>query len=250
MIRRLLRLLGIASDLAPLLPLLGPFGALAGGVVAGVIAYSRKVGLPVSLLVALFVIYATLQSITSIIYLYDRLSAHRQQIEAENRELHYQVRPAQPAVMILDESNEAAEFQLRIPLLNNFAYPVRYLVTMARATIDDRVTPDAKPNYVTGILPTNESTQIRLNSYRRGHLARTGLLRGKVEIRFRYGLASRDFVFESRRVYDVKCDLSPNASRPPSFPKQAFPVELIVVSEHDEVLPSAQKIAARPIAEL
>jgi hypothetical protein len=60
-----------------------------------------------------------------------------------------------------------------------------------------------------------------------------------MELIYRYGHASDqsraagDFVFESRRLYGVKCDLREEVSSKPGEKQGLFPVELIVMSESD-----------------
>jgi hypothetical protein len=58
-----------------------------------------------------------------------------------------------------------------------------------------------------------------------------------LELIYRYGHASGQsqagdhFVFESRRIYGVKCDLREEVSSQPGEKQGFFPVELIVMSE-------------------
>jgi hypothetical protein len=57
-----------------------------------------------------------------------------------------------------------------------------------------------------------------------------------MELIYRYGHASdqsRAAVFESRRLYGVKCDLREEVSSKPGEKQGLFPVELIVMSESD-----------------
>lgn len=137
----------------------------------------------------------------------------------------------------MDETNENAEFQVRVRLFNSSSYPLRYQVISTKAEIDDRVTPRETPNYVPGTLPVGSATEVRFNSYARGRLPRSGPLRGRIEMIYRYGHVSGEFVFESRRVYSLKCNLSEEANNLAGLQPGVFPVILVVVSEEDIPLP-------------
>jgi hypothetical protein len=191
----------------------------------------------VSVLAVVFVITSVLQSLMAATFLIDRILERRRETEEENRALAYQVVPT-GAVIIRDDTNEKAEFQLRVQLVNSSSYPLRYQVISTKAEIDERVNPSDKPNYVPGILPVGGKTEVRFNSYARGRLPRSGPLRGRIEMVYRYGHATGEFVFESRRVYSLKCDLRETANKKIGpGPGGAFPVELVVVSEDNYPLP-------------
>jgi hypothetical protein len=191
----------------------------------------------VSVLATVFVITSVLQSLMAATFLIDRILERRRETEEQNRAIAYQVAPA-GAVIIRDETNEKAEFQLRVALVNSSSYPLRYQVISTKAEIDERVNPSDRPNYVPGILPVGGMTQVRFNSYARGRLPSSGPLRGRVEMVYRYGHAAGEFVFESRRVYSLKCDLRETANKNVGpGPGGAFPVELVVVSEENHPLP-------------
>ena len=118
------------------------------------------------------------------------------------------------------------------------AYPtLRYQVISTKAEIDERVPQSCKPNYVPGILPAGSMTEVRFNSYARDRLPKSGPLRGCIEMIYRYGHASGEFEFESRRVYNLKCDLREETSEKVGLRPGVFPVELVVVSEEDSPLP-------------
>lgn len=80
-------------------------------------------------------------------------------------------------------------------------------------------------------------TEVRFNSYARDRLPKSGPLRGCIEMIYRYGHASGEFEFESRRVYNLKCDLREETSEKVGLQPGVFPVELVVVSEEDSPLP-------------
>jgi hypothetical protein len=233
---RLSRVLEIVSSVTQIASYFGLPFALAGGVTAGLFAWTKELGAFASLLVVLFVITSLLQCFMATIFLVDRLLERRRQTEEENRAIAYHLAPV-GALMSKDEANPNAEFQLRVHLVNTSGYPLGYEVISTRAVIDDRETPVGKANYVPGVLPVGGMTSVRFNSYAKDRLPRSGLLRGRMEMTYRYGHASRGFVFESHRLYNLKCDLREEASSKPGEENGAFPVELVTVSENDVPLP-------------
>lgn len=186
---RLTRILEVASSVTQIATYLGLPVALIGGLLAGVFAWTRELGVFASLLVVLFVVTSVLQSFMAATFLIDRILERRRQAEEENRAIAYQLAPA-AAAMSKDETNESAELQLRVHLLNSSGFPLRYQVVLARAVIDERETPSEKSNYVPGVLPVGGTTGVRFNSYARGRLPRGGVLRGRMELIYRYGHVS------------------------------------------------------------
>ena len=208
---KLTRVLELASSVTQIATYFGLPFALIGGIAAGLFAWTREIGVFASLLVVLFVVTSVLQSFMAATFLVDRLLERRRQTEEENRAIAYHLVPA-GAHISKDEANASAEFQLRVTLVNTSAYPLGYEVVFTKAVIDDRETPGGKSNYVPGIVPVGGMTSVRFNSYAKDRLPRSGPLRGRVEMIYRYGHAGRSFVFESRRLYNLKCDLREEAS--------------------------------------
>jgi hypothetical protein len=124
-----------------------------------------------------------------------------------------------------------------VKICNTSEYPLKYLVISTKAIIDDRVTPSDKPNYVPGIIAKGGITDVRFNSYARGRLSKPGLNRGTLELTYRYGHASKGFVFESQRVYALRCSLPDSEKLAEGPPANMIPVEMIVQSEQDDLLP-------------
>ena len=244
MASRVARFIEVVSSLTQIATYLGLPVAVIGGLAAGFFAWTKEIGALYSILIVIFVITSILQSLMAATFLVDRIFERRRQTDDENRAIAYHVAPA-GAVIIRDDTNEKAEFQLRIGLLNSSGYPLRYRVISTKAEIDERVNPSEKPNYVPGILPAGSSTQVRFNSYARGRLPRSGPLRGRIEMVYQYGHASDDFVFKSRRVYNLKCDLSDDAPRRAGLKPNVFPVELVVVSEENDPLPRRSSIFSK-----
>jgi hypothetical protein len=237
MARRVTRVIEIVSWVTQIASYLGIPIAVVGGLIAGFFAWTKEFGPLFSALTIIFVVTSILQSLMAATFLVDRILERRRQTEEENRAIAYHVVPVGPAIIVRDETNEMAEFQLRVKLLNSSGYPLRYQVISTKAEIDERVNPNGKPNYVPGILPAGGMTEVRFNSYARGRLPRSGPLRGRIEMVYRYGHASGEFVFEARRVYNVKCDLREEASEKAGLPPGVFPVVLVVVSEENNPLP-------------
>jgi hypothetical protein len=238
---RVARSIEFVSWLTQIASYLGLPIAVAGGLVAGFLAWTKELGPLFTTLIIIFVATCVLQSLMAATFLVDRILERRRQTQEENRAIAYQVVSAVTAI-IRDETNETAEFQVRVKLLNSSSYPLRYQVISTKAEIDERVTPRVQPNYVPGILPVGSMTEVRFNSYARGRLPRRGPLRGRIEMIYRYSHVSREFVFESRRVYDLKCDLSESreeTNNQAGLPRGVFPVTLVVVSEEDIPLLSA-----------
>jgi hypothetical protein len=163
---RLTRVLEVASSVTQIATYLGLPVALIGGLLAGIFAWTRELRVFASVLVVLFVVTSVLQSFMATTFLIDRILERRRQKEEENRAIAYQLAPA-GAFMSKDETNESAEFQLRVQLLNSSGFPLRYQVGFARAVIDDRETPSEKPNFVPGVLPVGGMTNVQFNSYAR-----------------------------------------------------------------------------------
>ena len=232
---RVTRALEIVSWATQIASYLGLPIAVVGGLIAGFFAWAQELGPLLTTLIIIFVATSLLQSLMAATFLIDRILERRRQTEEENRAIAYQLAPVDSAI-IRDDTNEKAEFQLRVRLLNSSSYPLRYQMISTRAEIDERVTPNEKPNYVPGILPVGGVTQVRFNSYARGRLPRSGPLRGSMTMIYRYGHAPGQFVFESRRLYNLKCDLRDEASQKAGLQPSAFPVELVVVSEEDQPL--------------
>jgi hypothetical protein len=239
---RLSRILEVASATVQILSYLGLPVAAFSGIAAGVAARFKELNILTSTLIALFVVAAVLHIVTSIIYIVDRVMDRRRQVEEENAAIHYHLAPI-GAKLIRDAQNAQAEYQLRIQLMNSSQYPLRYLVVSSKVVIDDRVSPDTSPNYVPGILPNGGFTEVRCNSYARGRLSKPGLNRGTVELVYRYGHASKNFVFESRREYSLRCVLPDAANLTAGPPTNPIVVELVVKSERDEPI-VGQNIAA------
>jgi hypothetical protein len=235
---RVTRIIEIVSWLTQIASYLGIPIAVIGGLIAGFFAWTKELGPLFTPIIIIFVATCVLQSLMAATFLVDRVLERRRRTEEENRAIAYHVAPVTAAIT-RDETNEEAEFQLRVRLLNSSSYPLRYQVISTKAEIDDRVTPRDKPNYVPGILAVGTTTDVRFNSYARGRLPRSGPLRGRIEMIYRYGHATGEFVFESQRVYSVKCDLREEANKKAGLPPSVFPVELVVVSEEDIPLPSA-----------
>jgi hypothetical protein len=234
---RVTRVIEIVSWVTQIASYLGLPIAVVGGLIAGFFAWTKELGALFSALIIIFVVTSVLQSLMAATFLVDRILERRRQTEEENRAIAHHVVPV-GAVIIRDETNEKAEFQLRVRLLNSSDYPLRYQVISTKAEIDDRVNPREKPNYVPGIIPAGGMTEVRFNSYARDRLPRSGPLRGQIEMVYRYGHASGEFVFETRRVYNLKCDLRDEASKKAGLqPGVVFPVELVVVSEENNPLP-------------
>jgi len=233
---RLSRVLEIISSVTQIATYFGLPFALIGGVAAGLFAWTKELGGFVTLLVVLFVITSVLQSFMAATFLVDRLLERRRQTEEENRAIAYHLAPV-GALISKDEANETAEFQLRVSLVNTSGYALGYEVIFTRAVIDDRETPPGKPNYVPGVLPAGGMTSVRFNSYARDRLPRSGPLRGRMEMIYRYGHATRSFVFESHRLYSLKCDLREEASSKPGEKIGVFLVELVTISENDVPIP-------------
>jgi hypothetical protein len=233
---RLSRILEVASAAVQILSYLGlPLATLSGAAAIAVARFKELDGLT-STLIALFVIAAVLHIVTSIIYIVDHITDRRRQIEQENAAIHYHLVPI-AAALIKDEKNEKAEYQLRVKICNTSEYPLKYLVISTKAVIDDRVNPSDQPNYVPGIIPKGGITDVRFNSYARGRLSKPGLNRGTLELVYRYGHASKSFVFESRRVYALRCILPDTENLAASPPAQVVEVEMVVQSEQDDPLP-------------
>jgi hypothetical protein len=173
---RLTRVLEIASSVTQIATYLGLPVALIGGLLAGIFAWTRELGVFASVLVVLFVVTSVLQSFMATTFLIDRILERRRQKEEENRAIQYQLAPA-GAAMSKDETNDSAEFQLRVNLVNSSGFPLRYQVVFARAVIDDRETPSEKFDYVPGILPVGGGTNVRFNSYAKDRLPRSAVLR-------------------------------------------------------------------------
>ncbi|MGA7383508.1 MAG: hypothetical protein WBW81_02075 [Methylocella sp.] len=233
---RLSRILEVASAAVTVLSYLGLPLATLGGVAAGVVARFKELDGLESTLIALFVVAAVLHIVTSIIYIVDRITDRRRQVEQENAAIHYQLAP-RAAVLIRDETNEKAEYQLRVKICNTSEYPLKYLIISTKAVIDDRVNRSDKPNYVPGIIPKGGMTDVRFNFYARGRLSKPGLNRGTLELVYRYGHASKSFVFESRRVYALRCSLPDSGNLAPGPSVPVIPVEMVVQSEQDDPLP-------------
>jgi hypothetical protein len=235
MARRVTRVIEIASSVTQIASYLGLPVAVIGGLIAGFFAWTKEVGALLTTLIIIFVISSVLQSLMAATFLVDRILERRRRMQEENRAIAYHLAPTDAAI-IRDEANEEAEFQLRVRLFNSSSYPLRYQVMSTKAEIDDWVTPSHKPNYVPGIIPVGGTPQVRFNSYARGRLPRSGPLRGRMEMIYRYGHAAGEFVFESRRVYSLKCDLREEASKKAGLQPGVCPVELVVVSEEDTPL--------------
>jgi hypothetical protein len=231
MTARFSRILEVTSAAVQILSYLGLPIATISGIAAGIVARFKEFDTLATALIILFVVAAVLHIITSLIYIFDRLMDRRRQVEQENAGIHYRLTPVD-AVLIRDPNNESTEYQLRVRLLNSSEYPLRYLVVSSKSIIDERVNPDQRPNYVPGILPLGGVTIVRFNSYARGRLSKPGLNRGTMELVYRYGHASKNFVFESRRVYTLRCQL-PESSAANTPANNLIPVEMVVSSEQD-----------------
>jgi hypothetical protein len=229
---RLARVLEVASSVTQIATYLGLPVALVGGVLAGVFAWTRELGAFASVLIVLFVVTSVLQSFMAATFLIDRIMEGRRRKEEENRAIAYHLAPALAAIS-KDETNENAEFQLRVNLMNSSGFPLRYQVVHTRAVIDDRETPIGEPSYVPGVIAVGGATNVRFNSYAKDRLPKGGVLRGRMELIYRYGHVSGGFAFESRRVYGLKCDLREEASTKPGEKQGRFPVDLIIMSETD-----------------
>lgn len=105
--------------------------AVIGGLLAGFFAWTKDLGILVSVLIIIFVITCVLQSLMAATFLVDRVLERRRQTDEENRAIAYQFAPAGAAI-IRDETNEDAEFQLRVRLLNSSSFPLRYLVVSTK----------------------------------------------------------------------------------------------------------------------
>jgi hypothetical protein len=238
---RITRVVEIVSWLTAIASYLGLPTAVLGGLIAGFFAWTKELGALYVTVIIIFVATSVLQSLMATVFLVDRILERRRKTQEENRAIAYQV-VVGAAAIFKDETNETAEFQVRAQLVNSSSYPLRYQVISTKAEIDERVTPRDKPNYFPGILPVGGTTEVRFNSYARGRLSKSGLLRGRLEIIYRYGHASREFVFESRRFYSFKCNLSEQsgeALQKAGLPSNVFPLPLVVESEEDIPLSSA-----------
>jgi hypothetical protein len=137
MVPRLARVLEVASSVTQIATNLGLPVALIGGLLAGIFAWTRELGVFASVLVVLFVVTSLLQSFMAMTFLIDRILEGRRQKQEENRAIAYQLAPA-GAAMSKDETNESAEFQLRVHLMNSSGFPLRYQVVFTRAVISSR----------------------------------------------------------------------------------------------------------------
>jgi hypothetical protein len=226
---RVARVLEVASAITQIASYLGLPIAVVAGAVAGVVAITGKLTVFEGILIALFVLTCVLQSAMAAVLLIDRVFEKRREVETANAAIAYHLTPVAHA-LIRDPGNKDAEFQLRVKIYNGSGYPLRYHMISTRAVIEDRQTPELPHNnYVPGIMPSGGITEVRFHSYRAGLLPREGILRGRVEMVYRYGHASaEDFAFESHRVYSLKAGMLDD-------PKQRIiAVEFVVVSERDE----------------